>query len=71
VNPNTQPGGKWGAGIATIDMEGQISFANDALCRMTGYSKEEVLMKQFIDFVHPEDKENTIKLFTEAVMARG
>ncbi|MGD0857038.1 MAG: PAS domain S-box protein, partial [Dehalococcoidia bacterium] len=60
-----------GAGIATVDMGGQISFANDALCRMTGYSKEEVLMKQFIDFVHPEDKENTLKLFTEAVDGRG
>jgi PAS domain S-box-containing protein len=56
-----------GAGIATVDIAGQITFANDALCQMTGYSKEEVRMKQFMDFVHPEDMENTIKLFTEGV----
>ena len=56
-----------GAGIATVNMAGQISFANDALCRMTGYSKEEVLMKQFADFVHPGDMDNTIRLFAEAV----
>ncbi len=56
-----------GAGVATVNMGGQITFANDTLCRMTGYSMEEVLMKRYIDFLHPEDRENTIKLMTEVV----
>jgi len=43
-----------GAGQATL--EGVLTEANSALCRITGYSRRELLGKKFTDLTHPEDK---------------
>ncbi|MGA2157923.1 MAG: PAS domain S-box protein [Dehalococcoidia bacterium] len=56
-----------GASIAIVDMEGRFAFVNDTLCRMAGYSREELLGKNFVDFVHPDDRDRDAKLFLEAV----
>ena len=56
-----------GAGIAVVDMEGKFTFVNDTLCRMAGYSREEILGKNSLDFVHPEDRDRDAQLFLEAV----
>jgi len=37
--------------------EGIMSFVNDEWCRITGYSKEELLGISFFDLVHPKDRE--------------
>ncbi|MEJ2725736.1 MAG: MASE3 domain-containing protein, partial [Deltaproteobacteria bacterium] len=44
-----------GAAIVTLDY--RFERVNDALCRMTGYSKEELVTMSFIDITHPEDLE--------------
>lgn len=44
-----------GAGQSTLD--GVLIKVNDALCRITGYSRRELLGKKFTDLTHPEDKD--------------
>jgi PAS domain S-box-containing protein len=39
-------------GICGIDAEGTITFCNEALSRMTGYSKEEIVGKNMHDLLH-------------------
>ncbi len=36
--------------------DGKIVFANSALCRMSGYTREELLSRSYLDFIHPEDQ---------------
>jgi PAS domain S-box-containing protein len=55
-----------GASIAIVDIEGKFTFVNDTLCTMTGYSREEILEKNSLDFVHPEDRDRAAQLFLEA-----
>ena len=46
-----------GEGVVTVS-EGRVIAANDAYCRLTGYSLEELLaMPSFMDVVAPEDRE--------------
>lgn len=52
-----------GAGVATIDVKGKFTYVNNALCKMIGYSKKELIGKQFVRFLYPEDKEITLKIF--------
>jgi PAS domain S-box-containing protein len=55
-----------GAGIATSDLEGRFSYVNEELCRMIGYSEEELIGKPFIDFIHHDDQEGILELFLSA-----
>ena len=57
---------KSGAGIATADLKGKFNYVNKALCKMMGYSKEELLGKPFAQFLHPDDKKNILKIFRNA-----
>ena len=43
-----------GAGQTTLS--GQFIKANDALCRITGYSRRELLRKKFMDLTHAADQ---------------
>jgi DNA repair protein RadC len=56
-------------GIAVSDLEGKFTFVNQALCEMAGYSKEELLDRYFINFVHPEDREEILGMFREGIAA--
>jgi PAS domain S-box-containing protein len=56
-----------GAGVVTADVEANITFANDALCGMIGYSQDELLGTPFIDLLHPEDAGNIMDLFIGAL----
>ncbi|MHB8085987.1 MAG: PAS domain S-box protein [Dehalococcoidia bacterium] len=60
-----------GAGMATINLGGYINFANNTLCQMLGYSREELIDKLFVDFLHKEDADQIIKLFSGAVNGSG
>jgi PAS domain S-box-containing protein len=50
-------------GIALEDLEGRPLFANLALCSMLGFSQEEMLSKQCVDFSPREDAEKDWLLF--------
>ena len=52
--------------IATPD--GYFSKINAAFTRILGYTEEELLRQPFLDFVHPEDKEKTIKVLSDINM---
>jgi diguanylate cyclase (GGDEF)-like protein/PAS domain S-box-containing protein len=43
-------------GMGLVGMDGQWLQANDALCRLTGYSLEEILSVGFNDMTHPDDR---------------
>ena len=42
-------------GIAHVDKAGRWIYVNGALCRMLGYTREELLQRTFRDVSHPDD----------------
>ena len=42
-------------GIAHVAFDGRWLEVNDAVCRITGYEREELLMKPSADITHPDD----------------
>lgn len=44
-------------GIALLNLESRWIRVNHALCRMTGYSEQELLSKTCLEITHPEDLE--------------
>lgn len=44
-------------GMALVGLDGRWLEVNDALCQITGYGEEELLLKRFQDITHPEDLE--------------
>jgi PAS domain S-box-containing protein len=42
-------------GMAIVDLDGSWLRVNAALCRLVGYTREELLSKTFQDITHPED----------------
>lgn len=44
-----------GIGMALVSTEGQFLDVNNAVCNFIGYSKAELLEKNFLDIGHPED----------------
>ncbi len=48
------------------DLLGNLLFFNDALCRMLGYSKEELLAMNFRDFMEETTAEKAERTFTKA-----
>lgn len=51
-----------GIGMALISPSGQILDANNAVCTFTGYSKIELLQKNFLDLTHPDDNHTDLNL---------
>ncbi|AUT03022.1 ATPase [Nostoc sp. CENA543] len=45
-------------GIALISLDGKFLQVNPALCRLTGYSYEELIQMRFQDITHPDDLVN-------------
>jgi len=43
------------AGVSEIDLTGRFLFANDRLCELLGYSREELLQKRVADITDAED----------------
>jgi PAS domain S-box-containing protein len=44
-----------GVGVATVDLEGRLSYVNQALCDMLGRTEHELIGVPFADLIHPED----------------
>ncbi|MBM3176032.1 MAG: PAS domain S-box protein, partial [Chloroflexi bacterium] len=53
-------------GIASANTAGELTFVNEGLCSMLGYSQGELLGKPFIEFVHPQDRDNVVQSFLRA-----
>jgi diguanylate cyclase (GGDEF)-like protein/PAS domain S-box-containing protein len=49
-------------GIAIVDLDYRIAKVNETLCRMVGYTQEEITGKQFIEITHPEDIDSDLQL---------
>ena len=56
-----------GAGVATTDLEGRLTYVNQALCDMLGHSKDELVGMPFSAFSHPEDTGRVAALFAGAL----
>jgi PAS domain S-box-containing protein len=56
-----------GAGVATIDLTGKLIIVNEALCRMIGYSQEELLGRNFAEFLHPDDRTEVLEMFAKGL----
>ncbi|MBP7736931.1 MAG: PAS domain S-box protein [Spirochaetes bacterium] len=54
---------KTSLGIATVNPGGRFTYVNTALLSMTGYERDELTGKLFIDFLHPEDRERILGEF--------
>ncbi len=48
-------------GFAQADLEGRITFVNDRYCEITGYTREELLGKQWLELTHPDDRPQNIE----------
>lgn len=44
-------------GIAHVNLQGTILLVNQDLCKLLGYTKEELCGKTFQEFTHPEDRD--------------
>ncbi len=55
------------AGVLVGDLNGNMTFVNEAFCKILGYSQEELTGKPFADFLHPDDKEMVMEKFMEGL----
>jgi PAS domain S-box-containing protein len=55
------------AGVAIIDLKGEVVLVNEALCNMVGYSREELIGMNFVDFLHSDDAPRLLELFVEGL----
>ena len=53
--------------ISVFDKNLNLIYINDAVQRLSGFSKEEVLGRKSQEFMHPDDISRTIKIFQEAL----
>jgi len=52
-------------GIFVADDQGRYLFVNDAACTMTGYTRDELIGKNLIQFVYPDDREFAYRHFAQ------
>ena len=53
------------AGIAEVDAEGRFLRVNEAFSEITGYSRDELLERRFIDLNHPADQDRDREMFAQ------
>jgi len=51
----------------TVDLTGKVTFINDFSLRLTGWSRNEMVGKDFEIFIPPEQREEVKRMFFEAV----
>jgi len=57
-------------GMALVGLDGRWMKVNDALSRITGYSKSELLALHFVDITHPDDLQVGRSLFQECLAGK-
>lgn len=55
------------AGVASIDVEGNLTFVNTKMCEMTGYQVEELIGRPFKAFLAPEELDKVMDMFTDGL----
>lgn len=58
------------AGMVIISPEGKLLEINPWLCRLLGYSEAELTGRQVSDFVHPDDREQTLLSYAQIAAGR-
>ena len=53
--------------LCLLDFKGKFLKINKAGCELLGYSEEEILHHNFVEFIHPDDKESSINELTRLV----
>jgi diguanylate cyclase (GGDEF)-like protein/PAS domain S-box-containing protein len=53
------------AGMAIFALDGRFLQVNDAYCRLTGYTRQQLLGMTFLELTHPEDREHNAALEKE------
>ena len=54
-----------------LDLEARVTYVSPNIENITGYSAEEIIGRNFIDFVHPEDLNNRMHYFMRVVSGEG
>jgi PAS domain S-box-containing protein len=57
-------------GVAIVDLEGNWVEVNEAMCAITGYSREEMLATAVQSLLHPEDLPDALVIFAAAAAGR-
>jgi PAS domain S-box-containing protein len=57
--------------ITVVDAEGAVSYVSPAVERVLGYCPEEMVGKSAFGFVHPDDLEQALGIFSEVASAAG
>ena len=52
-------------GMAIVHADGRFLEVNRSLCRLFGYSEQELLAKSFQDVTHPDDRQKSVQFWQE------
>jgi diguanylate cyclase (GGDEF)-like protein/PAS domain S-box-containing protein len=55
-----------GIGLTQVDLEGGFLVVNRRFCEMLGYTRDELIGKNFIDITHPDDRDADRDMVREA-----
>ncbi|MBA4848832.1 PAS domain-containing sensor histidine kinase [Emticicia sp. BO119] len=58
-------------GMAIVGLDGRFLAVNDSLCKITGYSAEEMKTLTYRDITHPDDYEKDEKFFKELINGKN
>lgn len=56
--------------VSKADLKGNITYVNDAFCKVSGYSKEEIMGKPHSIIRHPESKKEVFKELWETIKSK-
>lgn len=57
-------------GFAQADLDGRLTFVNDRYCDITGYSRDELLGRHWLDLTHPYDRQENAEGFEQMLCNR-
>ena len=55
--------------VAEVDEDGKFIFVSPQVFDLFGYTPEDLIGKNSYDFIHPDDRENALKILTESLSA--
>ncbi len=57
--------------VLVLDENGNVTFVSDSLNSLLGYDKREVLGRNFLEYIHPDDRKGAALNLQHALRARG